>query len=258
MFAIDKMPYITTMIQTPTPDEFIAAARNAVCGGADAIGFQLCQLKKEYRTEENYRNMFAYVGDRPIYITNYDRGFSEGDSDDELVDGLKLALECGADLADIPGDMFHKEKYQLTRDKIAIEKQMRLIDEIHSMGKQVLMSSHIFEFRSIDDLTEIANEQIKRGADVVKIVAASNTEDELLENLKSESELKRRIKKPFLFLSTGLHCKKHRMLGPYFGSCMWLTVYEYGAIDNKEQPLLKSVKAVRDNFDTTLHLRSGK
>ena len=175
MFLKEKMPYITTMIAEATPDKFIATARNAIGCGAEAIGFQICLFEKAYRTEENYRRMFDYVGDKPIYVTNYDMGLNSGDSDEELAEGLKLALRCGADLIDVPGDLFHKEQYQLTTDEKAVKKQMRLIDEIHSQGKQVLMSTHIFEFRTAEELVKIAKEQIRRGADVVKIVTASNT-----------------------------------------------------------------------------------
>ena len=49
----------------------------------------------------------------------------------------------------------------------AIDKQMRLIDKIHQMGKEALMSSHVLKFASAATVLEIAYEQQRRGADIV-------------------------------------------------------------------------------------------
>lgn len=250
-------PLITTMIQERTPEAFIATARNAVCRGTEAIGFQICQMEPEYRTEENFRRMFAYAEDKPIYVTNYNMGFNVKTAPEKLAEGLLLALKAGATLADVPGDLYKPDRYQLTRDRDAVKKQKELIEKIHELGGEALVSSHIFEYRSAQELLEVAREQESRGADVLKFVTESNTEEELAENIRTGTFLKKELKKPFLFLSRGKYCKIHRMIAPYFGSCMWLCVYQYGILDNKDQPLLRQVKAVTENFDYKPNMRDA-
>ena len=51
----------------------------------------------------------------------------------------------------------------------------------------------------------------------------------------------------FLFLSTG-KCNVLRRIGGELGCCMYLCVYEYDELSIKSQPLLKNMKAIRDNM----------
>ena len=53
---------------------------------------------------------------------------------------------------------------------------------------------------------------------------------------------------PFLFLSGG-ECSIHRRLGIKLGCCMSLCVYEHDAISTPAQPLLSTMKTVRDTID---------
>ena len=52
---------------------------------------------------------------------------------------------------------------------------------------------------------------------------------------------------PFLFLCGG-ECRILRRIGGEIGCCMYLTVYEYDEFATLVQPLLKNVKAIRDNI----------
>ena len=78
-----KKPLLTAMIQKPDPDSCISAIRNAVYDGAEAFGFQICELKREYRDEETFRHIFSYCGSHPIYITNYRQRYSDKVSDED-------------------------------------------------------------------------------------------------------------------------------------------------------------------------------
>ena len=109
------------------------------------------------------------------------------------------------------------------------------------------MSSHTYAFRSAERVLEIALEQQKRGADIVKIVTGADSMEQQLENLRITELLKRELKIPFLFLSVG-ECRLHRRIGPMLGSCMWLCVQEHDELSTPAQPLLRNVKAIRDNF----------
>ena len=109
------------------------------------------------------------------------------------------------------------------------------------------MSSHTYAFRSAERVLEIALEQQKRGADIVKIVTGADSMEQQLENLRITELLKRELKVPFLFLSVG-ECSLHRRIGPMLGSCMWLCVQTHDELSTPAQPLLHKVKAIRDNF----------
>ena len=61
--------------------------------------------------------------------------------------------------------------------------------------------------------------------------------------------LKKELKVPFLFLSSGPYCRMHRIMGPYLGSCMWLCVDEYATFSSREQPLLSATADVIRKLD---------
>ncbi|MGI6536923.1 MAG: type I 3-dehydroquinate dehydratase [Caldicoprobacterales bacterium] len=248
-FLKHRQPLLVSMIQAETPEKAVSDIVNSNYDGAEAFGFQICRLKPEFRTAETYRRIFSYTEDKPVYITNYRAGHNVCKTDMQLAEELLLALENGATLCDIMGDFFDPSPFELTNNSEAVEKQKKLIDDIHSRGGEVLMSSHIHSFLKEKEVLDIAKTLESRGADIVKIVTASNTEEELLENLKASVSLKKELKVPFLFLSTGPYCKIHRMIGPMFGSMMYLCVYRHDELSTKVQPVLKNVKAVVDNFD---------
>ncbi len=248
-FLNQSRPFVTGMILKDDPNEVRYAVKNALYAGADSLGIQLCAMKPELRTEENLKAMFAAAGGHPIYVTNYKRWKNEELTDEECAEGLKQALRCGATLADIPGDLFNKADMELTKDEDAIRKQMALIDEIHSMGKEVLISSHVLRFLAPEDVLKIALEQQRRGADIAKIVTAADSDDEMHENLKATTLLKNELEIPFVFLSAGTHAKLHRLIGPALGCFAFLAVYEHDSMAFPPQPTIAVAKAVRDNVN---------
>ncbi|MBQ5926714.1 MAG: type I 3-dehydroquinate dehydratase [Clostridia bacterium] len=247
-FLNANTPFITEMVQVPTSRQAEEKIAAAVQDGATAIGFQMSALKEEYRTKEILTSIFEKAGDTPVYFTNYRRGFNEGKSDEELVKGLFFALDCGATLLDVMGDTFSPAPEELTKDPKAIEKQMKLIDEIHEKGGEVLMSSHVYEFRPAERVLEIAVEQQRRGADIVKIVTGANSQEQQLENLRICNLLKQELKTPFLFLSGGTHSYLHRTVGPSLGVCMWLCFREYDDTTYPGPPLLADVLKIKQGM----------
>ena len=217
-------PLVVSMIQTDNPTTCIAMIKNSLYDGADGLGIQLCQLRKEFRTENHLKSMFSAAAQRPIYITNYRHWYNAGMTDEECMEGLVDGLNNGATLCDIMGDTFDKSALEITRNHAAIEKQKKLVEKIHNMGKEVLMSSHVMKFIPCETVLEIAYEHQSRGADVSKIVTAANSEEEEMENMRITTVLKKEMKIPFLFLSSGTHCKIHRMVGPILGSVAYLCV----------------------------------
>ncbi|MEE1186917.1 MAG: type I 3-dehydroquinate dehydratase [Acutalibacteraceae bacterium] len=248
-FLNQNRPLVCAMVLKDNPDAIKYRIKNSIYAGADALGIQLCRLQREYKTEEHYKSIFSACGSRPIYVTNYRYCCNEGMSDEECMDGLKLALSCGGTLADIMGDTFDKTEGELTESADAISRQISLIDEIHDMGKEVLMSSHVYKFIPAEKVVEIALEHQRRGADISKIVTGANSDEEMLENFRATVMLKKELNIPFLFLSGGTHTKLHRMIGPQLGCCMYLAVYEHDENAVATQPTVAAAKAVRDNLD---------
>ena len=108
-------------------------------------------------------------------------------------------------------------------------------------------------FRECDVMPEtvlkIAFEQQRRGADIVKIVTASNSDEELMENLRITTLLKKELKVPFLYLSGGTHSKLHRMIGAQLGCVTYLAVQMHDERAVPTQPTIRAAKAVRDHLD---------
>lgn len=243
---IDK-PLLTVMVQTPEADTAIDMIQKAIPAGAEAFGLQTCRLKPEYCNEETYRRIFAAADGRPVYVTSYRAGYQKELSDDALAEKMLLLASSGATLVDVMGDLFDRHPEELTVDPTAVNKQKKLIDQIHAAGSQVLMSSHLYHFVPAERVLDIAMEQQARGADVVKIVTGADSMEQQLENLRITSMLKQKLKTPFLFLSVG-QSRIHRLVGPAFGSCMYLCVYEHDELSTKAQPLLVHAKAVRESI----------
>lgn len=246
-FLKGDKPMLTVMLQCEDPDTAIGRIRNSICMGADAYGLQVESLKTEFHNTDTYKRIFAEMKDKPCYVTNYRSRYNDGKTDDELASGLVTLAECGGTLMDIMGDMFCRHPEELTDDKDAIEKQMKLIDRLHGMGAQVLMSSHVLKYTAAERVLEIAFEQKRRGADIIKIVTKAENMDEQLENLRITALLKKELGAPFLYLSGG-ESSIHRRIGGKLGNCMTLCVYEHDARSTAAQPLLSMAKAVRDDM----------
>ena len=237
---------ITTMVQADNPDRIKELIDKSLPLGAEAFGMQFERLRSEFRNKETYNQLFSYT-DKPIYVTNYRDGLNEGKSDEMLADELIELAQCGATLCDVMGDYFDRHPDEVAVDEAAIKKQMELIDKLHEKGAEVLMSSHVYKYTPAERVLEIALEHQSRGADICKIVTGADTMEQQIENLRIINLLKEKLDIPFLFLCGG-ECRILRRIGGEIGCCMYLTVYEYDEFATPVQPLLKNVKAIRDNI----------
>ena len=245
---LTRQDMLTVILQCDNPDTAIGRIRNANMLGADAYGLQVESLKPEFQNPETYQRIFAEGKGRPFYVTYYRSKSNTGKTDEELAEGLITLAESGAALCDMMGDLFCMAPEQMTRDEAAIKKQMELIDQLHEKGAAVLMSAHVCKYIPAERVLEIALEQKRRGADIIKIVTKADSMEQQLENLRITDLLKRELGAPFLFLSGG-ECTLHRRLGIKLGCCMALCVYEHDAQSTATQPLLSTMKTIRDNLD---------
>ena len=247
-FLYGERPLLTVMLQCETPETVIGRMRNANLMGADAYGIQIETLKPEYHNPETYKRMFEEMRGRPSYVTYYRGRANTGKTDEQLAEGLITLAESGADLCDVMGDMFCQDPEQMTYDEEAVKKQMQLIEEIHSRGAEVIMSAHVLKFKTAEEVLAIAHEQKRRGADIIKIVVKADDMQQQIENLRITDLLKQELGAPFIFLSAG-ECSLHRRLGMQLGCCMCFCVYEHDALSTYTQPLLSTMKIIRDNLD---------
>lgn len=243
-----EKPLLCAMVLCPTPEMCIEKIKASIVGGAEAIGVQLDHLKREYRTKEKLSEIFAACQELPIYATSYRTSESEGMTDDECAELMLLALECGATLIDVHGDMYDKgAKYQLAADPEAVEKQKALIAEIHKRGGEVLISCHTKSNLTVEENVEMARAHVERGADVIKIVNECNDKNEIPSYVEAIQKITAMTDAKLLFLVSGAG-RIIRSIGPNFGVCMYLCVAWHGPKDTREQPLLANIKAVRDNI----------
>ncbi|MBQ8793908.1 MAG: type I 3-dehydroquinate dehydratase, partial [Clostridia bacterium] len=192
-FLNHDTPLLTVMLQCETPETAIGRIRNANCLGADAYGLQVESLNPEHHNPDTYKRIFAEGKGRPFYVTNYRTANNRGKTDEELANGLLELAESGATLIDVMGDMFCKHSEELTDDETAINRQIKLIEKIHSVGAEVLMSSHLYKFAPAERVLEIALEQKRRGADIIKIVTGADTMEQQIENLRITDLLKKEL-----------------------------------------------------------------
>ena len=239
-------PLLTVMVQANNPARIKELMNKSLPNGAEAYGMQFERLAPKYRNRETYKDLFS-LSDKPVYVTNYRLGENEGKSDDILADELIELADCGATLCDVMGDLYDKQPDEVAVSKKAIEKQMKLIDDLHKKGAEVLLSSHIHKYTPAQRVLEIALEHQSRGADISKIVTGASSMEEQLENLKIINLLKEKLDIPFLFLAGG-ECRILRRIGGELGNCMYLCVHEYDEYATAVQPLLQNVKAIRNNM----------
>ena len=117
------------------------------------------------------------------------------------------------------------------------------------MGAEVLMSSHTWVYMTTEQVIEHMKALEARNADMVKIAACVDNEEQLVEAFQTTIALKKELKVPFVHIVMGLYGKIHRFVAPFLGSSLVFTVEQYTPKGHKEQPLVRAAKAVFDNLD---------
>jgi len=242
-------PLLVSVICDRRPEECIASIRNSIFDGADGFLLQLETLEPAHLNVTDLRHILDYACDRPVMTTNYRHGQL---TDDELVEQALIGLEAGVTMLDVPGDTYDPSPVQLSEKPEAVEKQRQLVDRVHSLGGEVLMSSHTWVPMTYEQATEHARALEARGADMVKIAMCAHSEDDALEAIKTTALLKRELEVPYLYICMGQYGKLQRAIGPALGSALALCVPTYTAYSHREQPLLRATKAVLDNLDWSI------
>ncbi len=246
-FLNHQKPLFTAMVYEETAEKVIKKMKASIADGCDGFCWQVCSMDAKYHNEQDYRRIIAAAGEKPVYATYYRHNYNQEKTDDALTDGMLELVRAGVTLSDVPGDFYDRTPGEFTVDPIAVEKQKQIIQKLHAMGAEVLMSSHVNEFIPAERVLEIALAHQDRGADIAKIVTGADSMEQQIENLRIVTLLKEKLSIPFLFLSGGESCLLRR-IGPMLGCCMWLCEQEEPASGPIVRPVLKNLKKAIENF----------
>jgi 3-dehydroquinate dehydratase len=246
-FLNSPNPIITGIFSGQTPQELIAEARTAEFEGANGLAVDLADLKPEFRNKDSLKTVIDAVN-LPFMFFFYRADKHQNLDDDGRQEVLLSAVDAGASIVDVMGDLYDPSPMELTRDPEAIEKQKALIEKIHAKGAHVVMSSHMSCSRTAEEVLEHLRQSESRGADVVKIVTAVNTPEELAEAFRTTMLLKRELKKPFIQLCNGKFSRPHRFLCPALGVSIFFAVPRYEPRYGMGQPSVAAMKKVLDNL----------
>lgn len=242
-----EKPPVTLLFCPQSAEKAIATIQKGMEDGAEAFAIQMEHLCAEDRNATAYRRILAAAGDSPVYVTNYRHHANQDVPEETIAQGLLELADCGATVCDIMGDLFCPTPGEMTTDPAAVEKQMALVEKLHSAGAEVLMSSHIYHYLPQEEVTRLALLQQQRNVDIAKIVTGADSMEQQLDNLATTEYLKNTLKIPFLFLSGG-QCRIHRQIGPLMGCCMYLCCLDDTIEPKPVQPMVRKVKAIRDNW----------
>lgn len=239
---------ITAIMSGETPNELVAQIRTADYDGADGIAIDLAHLRPEFRNVNNLKQIIASSNIMPFMFYFYRNDpWKQYQTDDARQELLLMAVDAGAHIVDVMGDLYNPSPRERTYDAAAIDKQMALIETIHSRGSQVVMSSHMNEFLTTEEVLEQMREFDRRGADVLKLVQAVNSDHELAVAIETTMTLRRELTKPFIHLCNGSHSRLHRFLGPSLGVSICFANASYDPRWPYTQPTVKGMNTV---FDT--------
>lgn len=234
-----ETPFPAGMMEQPTVEALLGAMRMAEHAGAKAFAINFAALGPDGWSREAMRRIFSFTP-RPCMPYTY-RGYHLSGAPDEKRAELQLqAAEEGAAGSDLMGDLFDPSPRELTLKPEAIRRQMRLIDELHQRGSEVLLSSHMNEALSAEEIVEHLHRMEDRGADIAKIVTLADTEEQFLEALRATVLAKRTLKVPFVQLCNGRFARLQRYVGPVLGSMLTFTVPVYDENHLGNQPLTEA------------------
>lgn len=263
--SVSESPAIAGVIREKTVKNAIAEMKNCMYDGADMIDLHLSCLE-----DLNLEKMQQIVRSSklPVLALNYNKTYDwqdAGFSEQERIDSLLLAVEAGAAGIDMQGYTFHEpsknnfcgeDKYSFTKgnpkevvtDVEIISKQTELIERVHSKGAEVLLSCHPRIPMNCQQVVELALFLEKRNPDIIKIVTAAKTEDDLVESFKTMVELKKEVKTPVSFHVNEKAGSLSRIINPILGGHMIFCVDKYTESSTMEQLDLKTVKSIIDNM----------
>ena len=243
----------------------VAEIKNCMYDGADMIDLHISCL--ESTDVEALRKVIS-SSKLPILALNYNgtyEGAEAGFDEEARVASLLRAVEAGAAGIDMQGYTFDlgskkafcgEDKYSFTKgrpnevvtDERIISRQCELIEKVHSMGSEVLLSCHPGIVMSSEQVLELALFLEKRNPDIIKIVSKAETENDLAESIRAMLLLKKEVKTPVAYHASGKAGVASRIINPLLGGQIAFCVDRYTEASAMEQISLRGARTMVDNM----------
>lgn len=258
-------PVLAGVVREKTAKAAIAEIKNCMYDGAGMIDLHMSCLES---ADANQLREIINSSKLPVLALNYDKTYDwqdAGFSEEERAESFMRAVEAGAAGIDMQGYTFHlpskdnfcgNDEYSFTRgnpkeivtDEFIISKQCDFIEKIHSKGAEVLLSCHPGISMNCQQVVELSLFLEKRNPDIIKIVTAATSEDELVESFKTMVALKKEVKTPVSYHANGKAGSLSRIINPLLGGHIIFCVDRFNEGSTMEQLDLKTVKAAIDNL----------
>ena len=258
-----KAPAIAGVIREKSVRGAIAKIKNCTYDGAAMIDLHMSCL--EQTDVESLRKIIGSTK-LPVLALNYNNTYDWGKagfSEEERTEMFLRAVEAGAAGIDIQGytyDLASKHGYhgeaqysftqgnpsEIVTDETVIAKQRALIEKVHSMGAEVLLSCHPKIPMKSEQVVELALFLERRNPDIIKIVTKAENEDDLAESIRAMLLLKKEVKTPVSYHANGKAGMASRIINPLLGGQIAFCVDRYTESSTMEQLDLRTVKSVVD------------
>ena len=218
VFGVKNKTIISALVRERRCGEAAQEAWLGVADGADTVIFDLSEMPKESLTADTYRKLVKCVP-VPVSFCCYDLSDSKRLPP---IDGPMVeAASCGAAYVDV------------SPSTVAAAKER---------GAKVIISEHLLDrSASFDEAKEIFRRQRDAGADVAKLVARMDTQDEFEDAKRVMAYLRDEFDLPWIYLGLGTHGFEQRFLGPEYGAAMTFALHRPFP-GKKDQPLIKDFK----------------
>ena len=120
------------------------------------------------------------------------------------------------------------------------------------MGAEVLLSCHPGIHMSTEQVVDLALFLEKRNPDIIKIVTVANSDDEMLESIKTMLTLKKEIKTPISYHAAGVKGRLTRIINPALGGQIAFCVDRFNESSTMDQLDLRTSKVILDNIGKML------
>ena len=258
-------PAIAGVVREKSIRGAIAEIKNCTYDGADMIDLHLSCLDD---TSVDSLKKIIGASKLPILALNYNNTYEGGDAgytEEMRVESFLRAVEAGAAGIDMQGYTFHlpskkgfcgDDKYSFTKgnpkeiviDGAIISKQCDLIERVHSMGAEVLLSCHPGIPMNSEQVVDLALFLEKRSPDIIKIVTKAENDDDLAESIRAMLLLKKEVKTPVSYHASGNAGMLSRIVNPLLGGKIAFCVDRYGENSVMEQLDLRTATAIIENM----------
>ena len=267
-FAKPESPLLAAVIRQRTPKEAIAAITNAQYHGATGIDLHLSCLDEEYKNSKSIEEILKFCK-IPVMALNYNHridysGYTS--TEEDRIALLMMAVEAGVSCIDMQGYTYDLESkggfrqeyqklgYSFTKgnpreivcDEKIIEKQMKLIDDCHKVGCEVLLSCHPGVYLDTEQACDLARFMEKRNPDVIKLVCTCDSDEQLAESFTTMIALRKSVGCKVSYHLNGPKGKLSRIINPVLGGHLIFSIDGYTAADSPEQLDLATAKKALD------------